>query len=332
MKLTSRIIGIPGWIYHLEVDDGYHPDSVVEEGVNTIDHPAVRYMDAHYLTTSGLIIANCKMSFREDTEDIFRVGGSNIILNFALNGSIEFEVDRLTPLHSATLKYHNISYTPNFDGRYLMPAGQEIHYVCIILSENFYFNLIRRESMLHQDFVEKVQKKEHTYFSPGPFKLSPAVKCVLAEITAANKQGQLSRLLLEAKIKEILVIQLEQFLFPMPAKTDSLPVPDSDIPKLIEARQILDDNFVNPPLIPALSKQVMLNEYKLKVGFKAYYNQTIYQYVIHKKMKLALSLLKDGRHTIGEVAYEAGYRDISHFSNAFLKYYGYRPKDMLIRK
>ncbi|WP_353196633.1 AraC family transcriptional regulator [Parapedobacter defluvii] len=332
MKLTSRIIGIPGWIYHLEVGDDYLPDSEVKEGTNTLDHPAVRYMEAHYLTTSGLIIANCKMSFRKDTEDIFRVEGSNILLNFGLNGSIEFEVESLDPLHPATLKYHNISYTPDFNGRYLMPAGQEIHYVCIILSENFYFNLIRKESILHQDFVTKVQKKEHTYFSPGPFKLTPAVKCVLAEITAANRQGRLSRLLLEAKIKEILVIQLEQFLSLVQPETGSLPIPASDIPKLVEARQILDDHFVNPPLIPTLSKLVMLNEYKLKVGFKAYYNQTIYQYVIHKKMKLALSLLKDGQHTISEIAYEVGYRDISHFSNAFLKYYGYRPKDILVRK
>jgi len=332
MKLTSRIIGIPGWIYHLEVGDDYLPDSEVKEGINTLDHPAVGYMEAHYLTTSGLIIANCKMSFRKDTEDIFRVEGSNILLNFGLNGTIEFEVESLDPLHPATLKYHNISYTPDFNGRYLMPAGQEIHYVCIILSENFYFNLIRKESILHQDFVTKVQKKEHTYFSPGPFKLTPAVKCVLAEITAANRQGRLSRLLLEAKIKEILVIQLEQFLSLVQPETGSLPIPASDIPKLVEARQILDDHFVNPPLIPTLSKLVMLNEYKLKVGFKAYYNQTIYQYVIHKKMKLALSLLKDGQHTISEIAYEVGYRDISHFSNAFLKYYGYRPKDILVRK
>src|SRR5690606_4610625 len=89
---------------------------------------------------------------------------------------------------------------------------------------------------------------------------------------------------------------------------------------------------INPPLISSLAKMVMLNEYKLKVGFKAHYNQTIHQYVVHKKMELALSRLKEGHHTVGEVGYEVGYRDISHFSNAFLKYYGYRPTDVITRK
>ncbi|MBK1440165.1 helix-turn-helix transcriptional regulator [Parapedobacter sp. ISTM3] len=331
MKLTSRITSIPGWIYNLEVGDDYMPDSALDEGVNTIDHPAIRYMEAHYLTTSGLIIANCRMSFREDTEDLFRIDGSNIMLNFGLSGSIAYEVDKLVPLHPATLTSHTISYTPYFHGRFLMPAGQQIHYVCIILSESFYFNLISKESTLHKDFVNKMQKKEHAYFSPGPLKVTPDVKCVLSEIVAANKQGRLPRLFLETKIKEILVVQLEQFLYQEPPGTGNLPLQAADVSKLAEAKRILDDQFANPPLIPTLAKAVMLNEYKLKVGFKAYYQQTVHQYVIHKKMRLALSLLKDGNHTIGEVAYQVGYRDIAHFSNAFLKYYGCRPKQLVHR-
>ncbi|SEK18535.1 helix-turn-helix transcriptional regulator [Parapedobacter koreensis] len=331
MKLTSRITSIPGWIYDLEVGDDYQPDSVLEEGVNTIDHPAIRYMEAHYLTTSGLIIANCRMSFSEDTEDLFRIEGSNIMLNFGLSGSIAFEVDKLIPLHPAVLTNHAISYTPYFHGRFLMPAEQQIHYVCIILSESFYFNLISKESTLHKDFVHKMLKKEHTYFSPGPLKVTPSVKCVLSEIVAANKQGRLPRLLLETKIKEILVVQLEQFLYNDQPVLDNPPLQAADVPKLAEAKRILDEQFVKPPLIPTLAKTVMLNEYKLKIGFKAYYQQTVYQYVIHKKMRLALSLLKEGNYTISEVAYQVGYRDISHFSNAFLKYYGYRPKGIMHR-
>ena len=212
-----------------------------------------------------------------------------------------------------------------------MPAGQEIHYICIILSEDFYFNLINRESILHKDFVDKVSNKEHAYFSPGPLKLTPNVKCILSEIITSNKRTELARLLLETKIKEILVAQLEQFLYGKQPITHHISLSSSDIAKLRIAKQILDEQFVNPPLISTLAKLVMLNEYKLKVGFKTCYQQTIYRYVIDKKMKWALSLLKGGTHTIGEVAYESGYQDISHFSNAFLKYYGHRPKDVIQR-
>src|SRR5690606_15447732 len=134
-------------------------------------------------------------------------------------------------------------------------------------------------------------------------------------------------LLLEAKIKELLVIQLEHFLYhdPPSVKQTRASLLPSDIGKLKEAKRILDEQFTNPPLIAALARMVTLNEYKLKVGFKSHYNQTIYQYVIHKKMKFALSLLKEGCLTVSEVAYKIGYRDVAHFSNAFLKYYGHRP-------
>ncbi len=333
MKLTSRITTLPGWIYNVEVADAYAVDSVLDEGINTLSHPFVQYMEAHYLTTSGLIIADCRMSFTEDTEDIFRVEGSNIMLNFGLGGSIAFEVDNLTPLHPATLSTHAISYTPNFDGRYLMPAGQQIHYVCVILSESFYFQLISRESTLHKEFVNQVHKREHTYFSPDRLAVTPAIKRVLAEIITSNRSGLLPRLLLETKIKELLVIQLEHFLYhdqEHTKKAGSLLQP-SDMDKLSEAKRILDERFAKPPLIAELARMVTLNEYKLKVGFKSLYNQTVYQYVIQKRMKLALSLLKDGGHTVSEVAYKVGYRDISHFSNAFLKYYGHRPKAIAYR-
>ncbi len=333
MKLTSRITTLPGWIYDLEVEDGYAVDSVLEEGTNTLPHPAVQHLEAHYLTTSGLIIANCRMSFAEDTEDIFRVEGSNIMLNFGLGGSIAFEVDKLAPLHRATLSTHAISYTPNFDGRYLMPAGQQVHYVCIILSESFYFHLISQESTLHKDFVNRVLKREHTYFSPNRLVVTPAIKRVLTEIIAANRLGRLPRLLLETKIKELLVIQLEHYLYHGDQQVRALqaPLQPSDIDKLAEAKQILDEQFAKPPLIAELARMVSLNEYKLKMGFKAHYNHTLYQYVIQKRMKLALSLLESSNHSISEVAYQVGYRDVAHFSNAFLKYYGHRPKAVVYR-
>src|SRR5690606_41907243 len=103
MKLTSRITTLPGWVYQLEVEDNYIPGSVLKEGINTIDHPDVEYMEAHYLTTSGLIIVNCRLCVRKDTEDLFLIEGSNIMLYSGLSGSIALEVDALLPSHPASV-------------------------------------------------------------------------------------------------------------------------------------------------------------------------------------------------------------------------------------
>lgn len=328
MKLTSRLKEIPGWIYEVEVSDHYDPNSELLEGCNRIQHPAVRYMDAHYLHTSGLIIAQCKMSFKIATEDLFKIEGENILMNFGFSGEISYVVDQLVDYQQTTLKNHSIAYSPIYDGRFYMPAGQQIHYVCIILSKDFYFALTDKRANYHRNFVKKVLKKEHTSFSPNPLPVTPDVRYVLAEIIAAKQGSRLRRLMLEAKLKELLVLQLEQFLRSGDSQSKHVSMSDIEINKLSEAKHILDMQFQQPPLIPELARKVCLNEFKLKQGFKALYGTSIYQYVIQQKMRHAFALLKSGKHTVGEITYEVGYRDIAHFSNAFLKYYGYRPKNI----
>lgn len=64
---------------------------------------------------------------------------------------------------------------------------------------------------------------------------------------------------------------------------------------------------------------------KLKTGFKQCYGQTVYNYIIGKRMELARTLLDQRRFKVSDVAGLVGYTNTSHFITAFSKKYGVTP-------
>ncbi len=54
-------------------------------------------------------------------------------------------------------------------------------------------------------------------------------------------------------------------------------------------------------------------------------NKSIGQYIIELRMQMALSLLKDGKHSVSEIAYGTGHESLAYFSRAFKKHFGQSP-------
>lgn len=98
--------------------------------------------------------------------------------------------------------------------------------------------------------------------------------------------------------------------------------------KIEHAREILDAEYSYPPTIIELSKQITLNEFKLKRGFKAYYGTTIYGYVTRLRMEEARRLIIDEKRSVGQVATAVGFNHQSHLTDAFKRYFGILPSEI----
>ena len=85
----------------------------------------------------------------------------------------------------------------------------------------------------------------------------------------------------------------------------------------------------NPPNLTELSKLVNLNEFKLKYGFKKLFNITPYNFLLEHKLFHAKNLLENGDMNVSEIAAIVGYKQLHGFSNAFVKRFGVRPKDLM---
>lgn len=102
--------------------------------------------------------------------------------------------------------------------------------------------------------------------------------------------------------------------------------------KIKDAKEILINNLRHPPTIPELAQQAGIPEYQLKSGFKEIYGNTIYGYVLARKMEQARRMMDTTSPHVNEVAYELGYSNPSHFIAAFKKQFGVTPKKYLMKK
>lgn len=102
-----------------------------------------------------------------------------------------------------------------------------------------------------------------------------------------------------------------------------------DVDRINMARQLIDTNLSSPPTIAELAKQIGLNEFKLKMGFKQLYNNTIFGYSFDARMEKARIMLQSNKYQVKEIAYTIGYNNPSHFIAAFKKKFGVTPNRYL---
>lgn len=96
--------------------------------------------------------------------------------------------------------------------------------------------------------------------------------------------------------------------------------------RIHEARNILENYIsIKPPSIRSLSRQVALNEFKLKVGFKQYFNAGIFEWLMEQKMQHAKQLILTTNKPIKDICTMVGYPRTTNFITAFRRRFGMTP-------
>ena len=93
----------------------------------------------------------------------------------------------------------------------------------------------------------------------------------------------------------------------------------------------LDMNFCEDISLKKIAAEFGISESKLKTGFKKVFSRTIFDYIRALRFKYAEKLIREKELSILEIAYEIGYSNPSHFSQAFKERYGELPKAYQLR-
>ncbi len=146
----------------------------------------------------------------------------------------------------------------------------------------------------------------------------------LLELNQLQGKNSVERLKVASLSYELLSTTLESKELSSNPKSDPCNR-NIDIEALDAAAKFLEENLDADHSIQKLSRQFYLNEFKLKKGFKARYQTTVFGYLRKKRMEHAKTLILQNKASVLEVATQVGYSNPSHFTRAFREAYGVNP-------
>lgn len=158
--------------------------------------------------------------------------------------------------------------------------------------------------------------------------VSPGTLCALRNLQSAQTTKPL-KIVRHAQALSILASELSGLIHQSGNSVGR--VSDKDKVLAVTARDILFDEFRNPPSVEVLAQRVGTNPFKLKKLFHAIFDATPYGMLFEYRMKKAYLLLETTRCHVNVVADHIGYRHPGNFSAAFTRYFGVSPKKVAKR-
>jgi AraC-like DNA-binding protein len=202
-------------------------------------------------------------------------------------------------------------------------ASKPLKCLVIATSPNIIDHLPNHEGDLFGEMLnELVNPKDHYVEGPS-FPMTPEMERIVDSIFSNNYTGKTKMMFFRSQI----TVLLSHFFGQLASlKTAKIKAPERE--KLNQAKHILLDNIDNPPSLSEISKQIGLNTFKLKKGFKEFFGVPVFKYLQNERLTLAHKMIRNQDATVQEAAWHVGYDSLSSFSNAFEKKFGYRPSQI----
>ncbi|MCU0526241.1 MAG: AraC family transcriptional regulator [Elainella sp. Prado103] len=205
-------------------------------------------------------------------------------------------------------------------------ANQHLQLVRIEIDPDF-FQAYLADNQLPAALQQTLHRNLQHRFHQTLGKTTAAMQYALQQLLHCPYQGTTQRIYLESKVLELLALQVNQWI--QDVDRSSLPrctLHPNDIERLHHAQEILIKNLINPPSLLDLARQVGLNDYKLKQGFRQVFGTTVFGYLQTYRMQQAQRLLAEPDSSVAWVAQRIGYASQSRFCDAFKRQFGLSPR------
>ncbi len=276
-------------------------------------HFAERCLDLNHLKVYGLTAHfNKPFSIRYHEAHMPQV----VHLCLDLEGEIEVAFHKLRA--TLTTERHHGLYINETQYSVNVQSTKVVH---IEIDNHYFLDLLGDSEEWSANLKKKIGQGQMVMSKVGY--LDMAMKQTVHNLLQAPMQGTLQKLLIEAKVLELLAMQLGQFALANTARTRNQ---DKDVYHALRAH--LDSTFHLDHSLSGLARQFGINEFKLKKGFRETFNTTVFAYLLSRRMEHARQLLLDCRVNVNEVSRKVGYKNANHFSTAFKNKFGVSPASL----
>jgi AraC-like DNA-binding protein len=223
---------------------------------------------------------------------------------------------------SGTIVAH---YAPNVYGRFEVDPAAPVTMVGVEVEIERLLALLEEGGQSWPDLEALAARPPRAPFV-RPAAMSALERSVVHQIVACPFRGTSRKLFLQSKALELLAYRLER-MTDGPAPSGPAPVGPDVVERVRRARELLRQGMDEPPGLGELAAAVGVNTTTLKRGFRAVFDKTAFGCLHEDRMARAGELLQQGRMNVSEVAWEIGYTNVGHFSVAFRKHFGVRPRE-----
>ncbi len=221
---------------------------------------------------------------------------------------------------------HNLFFFPEVNGRLYYPPCHR-YTVEVILALDYISRLFNHNLQALGRLGASICRNQPVKCYPESLPITPAMRIALYDLIHCRLSGPFRKIYLEAKILELLTLQMDQGELTAPAQK-SEQMGRKDVEKLFYVRDLLTQNPQQPFSLHEISEMAGLNDFKLKKGFKQLFHTTVFGYLTDIRMEKAKEMIIEGEPAIAEIAYTIGYKNPQHFTAAFKRKFGCLPSSL----
>ena len=243
---------------------------------------------------------------------------------FVLQGDVESRFGNLPGALYFGRQQHNIQYNTSFSGTHIIHSRQ-FHACTITYHADFLNSLVEDEPNGALGMFSKHLKKKSNFLGAASgLCWQQRIAELISSIRQCPFMGITRYIFTESKLLELFALQMEQVHAIKTNATEEYWSP-ADKEKLYAVKEFIATAYLEPLSLRGLTYRFGLNEYKLKKGYKHFFQTTVFGDIHRLRMQHARHLLTERMMNVTEVAYHIGYNNLSSFSYAFKKVFGYNP-------
>ncbi|VEP17006.1 Regulatory protein [Hyella patelloides LEGE 07179] len=237
-------------------------------------------------------------------------------------------IDGIAPEYAETKGQNYLFYLPDIKEIEQFWAGDCLKLLRMEIDLAYIRNFATELNTIpkHLQALIENENPQRFHFKVGGVTLQ--MQTIVEQISCHPYHGAIAKMYLEAKVLELLALQLSQLSESNPDATNST-LKNKNIDRIYQARDILVNQLENPPSISELTQQVGISDFTLRRGFQEIFGTTVIGYLTSLRLEQAKLLLREKKLSVAEVANSVGYTHLGYFAKVFKRQFGITPSECL---
>lgn len=302
---------------------GQQSNSILTEEVREL---SVSDSESNFLfdekSFEGVQVISCDYALERSQDLLIYVRNDALKMHFRLAGESNCYCDEQGGF-GLKAGEHSLMFHSNCETKVVMNAtADKGKFIEVMITRSLFEQFFEQGNDFQKRFLDLATSKSHVWTDQS-LKITPEMFAILTDLQKDTYTGHLKKLYLEAKMMELMLLQVDAF--DKAKANDTSKFTTQELDKIQYAKALIEQHIQEPLTVQQLSREVSLNMKKLTTGFKAVFQTTIFEYANSYRMLEAKRLLLDHKWYVGEVSEHLGYKNPQHFTVAFKKYYGVLP-------